>query len=286
MRSAAWTCRRWDARSERSLRSDTPPRPSRYGRSTPDLLEGAHGGLLLGVSPAASGSRGPHRELGNQAFDLEVLAVSRPVGCEHGILRQRDLPRLKQLLQKRFRVLAERRRIQRGKQRQIQAPNGFAGRRKAPVDKDGTDQGFERVGQDRGPRESAAPQLALAQLQVVAYAERLRHLMQGLLAHQLSAQPRQVSLGKLVAAFEQLGCDHAVQNAVAQELQALVVQGAVTAVRKGPQQQLGPGKMVSDMLLKTLPVHGPCRRADRARGGIRSRRVVNYCCSQQNRTRR
>src|SRR5436190_1550572 len=181
MRSAAWTCRRWDARSERSLHSDTAPRPSRYGRSTADLL--------------------------------------------------------------------------------VQAPNRFAGRRKTPVDKDRSDQRFERIGQNRGAREPAAPQLALSQLQVIAQPERLRQLMQGLLAHQLRAQPRQIPLGNPVEAFEQLGCDHAVENAVAQELQALVVKGAVAAVREGPQQQLGPGKRVSDLLLKALPVHGLCRRA-------------------------
>src|SRR6266851_3163776 len=171
MHSATWTCRHWDARSERSLHNETAPRPSRYGRSTANLLEGAHGRFLLGVSPAAPDSRGPHRELGNQALDLEILAVSRPVGCHHGILRQGDLPRLKQFLQKRFRV----------------------------------------------------------------FSERLRHLMQGLLAHELRSQPRQISLGKLAEAFEQLGCNDAVENAVAQELQALVVKRAVTAVRECPR---------------------------------------------------
>src|SRR5438477_10032326 len=142
MRSAAWTCRRWDARSERSLHSDTAPRPSRYGRSTADLLVGAQGRFLLGVSASAPSSLGPHRELGNQALDLEILAVSRPVGCDDGILRQGDLPRLEQFLQKRLRVFTERLRIQRGKQRLIQAPNGFAGRRKTPVGKDRTNQSF------------------------------------------------------------------------------------------------------------------------------------------------
>src|SRR6266705_6916012 len=235
MRSAGWTCRRWDARSERSRHSGTAPRQSRHARSAADLLEGAHGRLLLGVSPAASPSRGPYRELGNQALDLEILAVSGPVRCDHGVLRQGDPPRLKQLLQKRFRVLAERRRIQRGEQRLIQAPNGFASRRKTSVDKDRTDQSFERIGQNRGPREPAALQLAFAQLQVIAQPERLRHLMQGLLAHELRSQPRQVSLGKLAEAFEQLGCNDAVENAVAHELQALVVKRAVTAVREGPR---------------------------------------------------
>src|SRR5882762_886897 len=235
MRSAGWTCRRWDARSERSLHSDTAARPSRYGRSTVDLLEGAHGRFLLGVLPAASASRGPHRELGNQALDFEILVVSRPAGCDHGILRQGEFPGLKQFLQKGFRVFAERLRIQRGEQRLVQAPNGFAGHRETPVDKDRTDQSFERIGQNRGPREPAALQLAFAQLQVIAHAERLRHLIQSLLAYELRPQPRQVSLGKLAEAFEQLGCNDAVENAVAQELQALVVKRAVTAVRECPR---------------------------------------------------
>src|SRR2546427_238294 len=176
MRSAGWTCRRWDARSERSRHSGTAPRQSRHARSAADLLEGAHGRLLLGVSPAASPSRGPYRELGNQAFDLEILAVSGPVRCDHGGLRQGDPPRL----------------------------------------------------------------------------------------NQLRAQPRQLSLGKLGEALEQLGRDDAVENAVAQELQALVVKRAVAAVRECPRQELGAGKTVSDMLLKTLPVHGSRRRAGRA----------------------
>src|SRR5438309_11414596 len=178
MHSAAWTCRRWDARSERSLRSDTAPRPSRYGRSTADQLVGAQGRFLLGVSASAPASLGPHRELGNQALDLEILAVSRPVGCDYGILRQGDPPRLKQFLQKRFRVLAERRRIQRGKQRPVQAPNRFAGRRKTPVDKDRAEQRFERIGQNRERREPAVPQLALSQLQVIAQAQLPRRLVQ------------------------------------------------------------------------------------------------------------
>src|SRR5438552_9043221 len=163
MHSATWTCRRWDARSGRSLHSDTAPRPSRYRRSTADLLEGAHRRFLLGASPGASASRGPHRELGNQGLDLEILAVSRPVGCDDGILRQGDLPRLEQFLQKRLRVFTERLRIQRGKQRLIQAPNGFAGRRKTPVGKDRTDQSFERICQERAPPEAAALTLASPQ---------------------------------------------------------------------------------------------------------------------------
>src|SRR6266850_5949189 len=151
MHSATWTCRRWVARSGRSLHNDTAPRPSRYDRTTTDVLEGAHCRFLFGVSPAASGSRGPHRELGNQALDLEILAVGRPVGCDHRILRQGDLPGLKQFLQKRLRVLSEGLRIQARKQRLIRASNGLPGRRKTTVDEDRAYQRLERIGQNGRP---------------------------------------------------------------------------------------------------------------------------------------
>src|SRR5256885_14230489 len=162
MRSAAWTCRRWDARSERSLHSDTAPRPSRYGRSTADLLVGAQGRFLLGVSASAPASLGPHRELGNQALDLEILAVSRPVGCDYGILRQGDPPGLKQFLQKRFRGFAELRRIQRGKQRLVRGAGRFPGRRKTPVGQNCAPERLGRLGQKPGPREPAPPPRALS----------------------------------------------------------------------------------------------------------------------------
>src|SRR5882672_7732024 len=285
MHSATWTCRRWDVLSGRSLHNETAPGPSRYGRSTVDLLEGAHGRFLLGASPAASIARGPHRELGNQALHFEALAVRRPAGCHHGVLRQRDPSCLKQFLQKRLRVLSERLRIQAGKQRLIQAPNGLPGRRKTAVDKDRAYQGFERIGQNGGPREPAALQLAFAQLQMIAHAERLRHLMQGLLAHEVRTQPRQVPLRKVAEALEQLRRNDTVEDAVAQELQPLVVKRAVAAVRESSQEQLRPRKTVSDMLLKALLVHEPCRSAGRASDGTRSRYAVSCCCSRQNRSR-
>src|SRR6185503_4278119 len=131
-----------------------------------------------------------------------------------------------------------------------------------------------------------ALQLAFPEPQVIAQAERLRDLMQGFLAYQVRAQPRQVSLGKLAEVLEELGRDHAVENAVAEELQPLVVRRAMAAVGESLREQLRPGKTVSDMLLETLPVHGPCRSADRTFDETRSPCIANYCCSRQNRSRR
>ena len=46
---------------------------------------------------------------------------------------------------------------------------------------------------------------------------------------------------------------------LADALEALVVGRAVTAVREGLSEQLGPGKAVLDTLLKAFPVHGSRR---------------------------
>jgi hypothetical protein len=77
-----------------------------------------------------------------------------------------------------------------------------------------------------------------------------------ILAHQLCAQSGQVTFRKPGEALEQMCRYDAVENAVAQELQAFVVGGAVTAMRERLGQEFRPGKTVTDMLLQALLVHG------------------------------
>src|SRR5215467_7979398 len=78
----------------RPIRATAPHRngAGSIGSSALNLLERAHRGLLLGVAAAAPAARRPHGQLGNQAFDLEALAVRRAPGPEHRVLRQGDLP--------------------------------------------------------------------------------------------------------------------------------------------------------------------------------------------------
>jgi len=130
---------------------------------------------------------------GESGTRLEILAVSRPVGCHHGILRQGDLPGLKQFLQKRFRVLSERlgsRLASSGSYRR-RIVSRAAGK---PVDKDRTDQSSNASARIEG---RANPPLSarFAQLQVIAHSERLRHLNAGSPRAQAALAPRQVSLG-------------------------------------------------------------------------------------------
>src|SRR5690242_20168737 len=97
-------------------------------------------------------------------------------------------------------------------------------------------------------------------------AEGLCDLVQRLLAHQARAQPRQVPLGQAAESLVQLRRNDAIEDAVAQELEPLVVRRAVTAMRQSLREELGPGKKISDALLKALPAHGLSRNAVVQRG--------------------
>jgi hypothetical protein len=83
--------------------------------------------------------------------------------------------------------------------------------------------------------------------------------MQGLLANELRAEARQIALGELLKAFEELRCDRTVEDAVAEKLQALVVESAVTPMSEGLREEFRAAKVVSDGLLKPSPVHGSLR---------------------------
>src|SRR5262249_35696674 len=220
------------------------------------LLEGPQGGLLLRGPAAAARSRGAQRQLRNHALHLEILAVRGPAGREHRVLRQRDAPRLEQLLEQRLGVLARVLRVEPREQRLVEPPHSVPRGDEAPVEEYRTDERFERRGEDRWPPRSAALQLALAEAQLLSQREVLRQLVQGLLAHQARAQPRQVPFGQIAEALEQFSRDHAVENAVAEELQPLVVGRAVAAVRERLLEQLGTGKGVADALAQSLPAHG------------------------------
>src|SRR5689334_24388987 len=112
-------------------------------RSAADLLESPHGRLLLGGPPAASAACGAHRELRDQTLDLEALAVRGAPGRHDRVLRQRDLPRLEQLLQERLRILSERAGIEAGEQRLVEPPDGLAGGREVAVEEDRAHQRLE-----------------------------------------------------------------------------------------------------------------------------------------------
>src|ERR1700752_673576 len=68
-------------------------------------------GLLLGAAAAGALPPRTYVELGNHAFDLELLLVRLAPRGDDRIVRQREVPCLQVLLQHRLRVLARDRRV-------------------------------------------------------------------------------------------------------------------------------------------------------------------------------
>ena len=77
-----------------------------------------------------------------------------------------------------------------------------------------------------------------------------RHLGERLLAHQACPQPRELAFGKLREARIKLFRDGAPQDAIAQELQPLVVLQSMAAMRQRPRQQIRIRKPVAEPLLE------------------------------------
>src|SRR5690606_7679322 len=152
------------------------------------------------------------------------------------------------------------------------------GRLEPAVEKDGADHGFDRIGEHRRTPRPSAPDLALPQAQLLPERQVLRDAGEGLLVDEVRAQAREVALRQAREARIELQRDDAVQNAVAEELEPLVVRGAVATMGQRPAQQLGIVETVADSPGEALDVHpepvcrppptaatrgrNPCRPAD------------------------
>jgi len=75
--------------------------------------------------------------------------------------------------------------------------HGLPRRLVAGVEEHRAEDRLDRVGEDRGPRLGPRGELALAQAQVLADAERLGDFGERLLAHQARAQARELAFGEL-----------------------------------------------------------------------------------------
>ena len=185
---------------------------------------------------APSPTRGD-AQLVHAALDAEDLLVRLAAHGDHGVARQRQAPALEVLLQRGLGVLGRRRLAHLSRRPAKRPRTTLAHRVEAGVEVHRAEQRLEAVGQDRGAPEAAALQLALAQQQLVAQLERLRDLEEGGLVHEPRAQARQVALGEARQALEEEDGDHAVEQAVADELEPLVVVGGVAAVGDGAAQE-------------------------------------------------
>jgi hypothetical protein len=184
----------------------------------------------------------------------------------HGIAGQLQLAALQVLLQRGLRVLLHRLAVAvlelPGEQRRDHPPH----RLEAAVQVHRAQQRLERVGEDRGPPEPAALQLALAQAQPVAEAQSGCDLGKRRLVHERGAKPREVAFGKLREALVEERGDGAVEQAVAEEFEALVVDGAVAAVGEGLPGEAGIGEGMADAALQLGEALGRGRAARRTAG--------------------
>jgi len=79
--------------------------------------------------------------------------------------------------------------------------------------------------------------------------------MQSILADEVGTQAGQIALGASTEALVELGRGNAIENAVAQKFEPLIVRRPVAAVGQGLMEQFRPGKPESNTLLKALTVH-------------------------------
>ena len=123
------------------------------------------------------------------------------------------------------------------------------------VDVRRADHRLERIGEDRGPAKAAALQFPLTEPEVVPEREIRCQLVKALFAHEARAQARKLALPQGLESRVQLGGDDAVEDAVAEELQALVVRSAVAAVRQRLLEQPGIPEAVAQRVLQAVVLH-------------------------------
>ena len=144
-----------------------------------------------------------------------------------------------------------------------------------PVQVHGGEHRLRGVRQDGGPLPAAAGLLAPAQLQILAQAQLLRHLVQALLTHQRRPDPGQVPLRQVrVVAEQELRRDEA-QYGVPQELQPLVavqpggpVLVGVGAVAQRLLQQSRVPEAVIQFFLQVPHIVSPIRKPRCPRGSL------------------
>jgi hypothetical protein len=71
----------------------------------------------------------------------------------------------------------------------------------------------------------------------------------------MRTQARQISFRQGTESLEEIRGNHAIEDAVAEELQPFVVRRAVAAMSKRLGEQPLLGKTVPDAFLKALPIH-------------------------------
>lgn len=158
---------------------------------------------------------------------------------------QRKMLRLHVFLQACFGILAALFWIHRRDSLHVEPVDSGLRRLKAGIQQDRAKYRFDGVSEHRWPLAPAASLLTFADTQVLRNIKSLRERMERRLTHEVRAHARKLpfrQIGKLVKKRKR---DGAVQHAIANELQSLIVWRTETAVRQRLTQQARLAKRVS-----------------------------------------
>ena len=108
------------------------------------------------------------------------------------------------------------------------------------------DHRLDSIGQHRWAPCTAALGFPLAEEQLRSEVELLSHVGERLLVDEVRPEPRQLAFGQLRKFVIELERDSAIHDAVAEEFEALVVGGAVAAVRQRTTQQFRLAEAMAD----------------------------------------
>src|ERR1700681_3547824 len=153
---------------------------------------------------------------------------------------------LQQLLQPRLRIFGELSRVEAVQLRIVHAKHRLLRGVESCVEQDRTEQRFQRISEDRRPARAAAFQLSLTQSNRFSEIERKCQPMQRLLVDEIRAHPGQVSLRDLREATVSADADGAIEHAVADEFETLVVFRAEAAVGQSLAEQLRLPEIVTE----------------------------------------
>jgi len=200
-------------------------------------FKGLLGGRLLCRTAAAAGPVHADFQFRNRTLDLELLVMRGTPRLDDGINRQRDSLALQILLQQCLAVLAKCLWIDCLQHRLEQLADDGAGSIESAVQKDRAENSLHCVSQDRRATEAAAFHFSFAQPQKVGEDQSLGDIGERLLLDQVGTQPRQITFVQTRVLLEQDLRNGAVQYCIAEELEALVVNRAVAAMRDGLFEQ-------------------------------------------------
>ena len=168
---------------------------------------------------------------------MKHLGMRLTSGLRKGIFGQTKTARLQPFLQARLGILALMRGIDRAYLCVEQTLDDAACHIEAGIQHGSPEQRFERVGEDGWPLRAAALQLAFTQAQMATEFQLQSNVMQGVLIDQIGAQAGQAAFRLYRKALIKHQSDDAIEYAIAQELQSLVVASAETAMRQRLIQQ-------------------------------------------------